>query len=252
MKPTNLLLLLIGLNFASYGMASTTSVNRNVVHRQDDLISQLLVEQVQQNISVKNSVGSLIKHYPEKIDAILKSAIDQYPTRYKEIIIGTINAQPAFSSTVVAAILQAKIATCKDVVKIAINAEPAYANEIISAAYNNSIDPLQDIVRVAVTTAPFVSNSLLSNAKNNKATSMLDVFVGIIKALPDQVVKLVKQTLKIFPENSEEVVTQAVSSSAHKFDERIVLAAVKAGVNKQVAINAAVKGGANKNKFAKL
>ncbi len=245
MNKINLFLLLIGVNFASYAMDS-------IENRQEKLISQLLSQQVQQNISIENSVGSLIKRYPEKVDTILKFALLNYPKKYEEIILGTIRAEPALSAAVVAAVLHARVASCAEVVKIAISAEPAYANEIILAASQNSLDPIQDIVRVAVSTEPFISNSIISNAKNDSSDKMLNIFVGIVKAIPTQVVSLVKQTLLLFPEDSAEVVSTAVSSSTAQFDQKIVDAAINLGVKKEIAMAAAVRGGANRKYFAPL
>lgn len=243
MKKFSLLLLLAGINFASYAMES-------IENRQEDMISSLLTQQVQQNISVENSVNALVKRFPEKAEIILKFALENYPEKYKEIITGTIHAEPALSAIVVAAVLHAKVASCPDVVKIAIDIEPAYANEIIQAAYKNSNDPIQDIVTVAVNTEPFISSSLISNAKDKK--TMLNIFIGVVKAIPDQVVSLVKTTLHLFPNESADVIRNAVNSSHKQFDREIVNAAVDAGVDKNLAIAAAIKGGAKMSEFAQL
>jgi len=245
MKKISFLLLLIGVNFTSYAMDS-------LKNRQEQLINQLLSQQVQQNISIENSVGSLIKRYPENAQSILKLAFKKYPNQYEAIISSTIHAEPALSAAAVTAALQANVAECHDIVKIAINAEPAYANEIIQAAIRNSADPIQNIVRVAVSTEPFISDSIIENIKNENSESMLNVFIGIIKALPDHVVSLVKKTLKLYPKNSEAVVTKAIYSSKSKFDQQIVEAAVKSGLTKERAIAAAIKGGAKEEKFALL
>lgn len=234
MKKISFLLLLIGFNFTSYAMDS-------VINRQEQLISQLLNQQVQQNISIENSVGSLIKRYPENAQSILKLALKKYPKSYKAILTATIHAEPALSAAAVSAVLKANVAECREIVMIAINAEPAYANEIIFAARSNSSDPIENIVRVAVSTEPFISDSLISNTKNENSENMFNVFIGIIKALPDSVVSLVKKTLKLYPEESEAVVTKAVHSSKSQFDQQIVDAAVSAGLTKEKAIAAAIK-----------
>ena len=238
-----LLLLLVSINSTSYAMES-------IENRQDDMISSLLFQQVQQNISIENSVNALIKRFPEKAEIILTFAIDKYPTEFKQIITGTIHAEPALAATVVALVLHANIASCSDVVKLAIDIEPAYANEIIQAAYHNSNDKIQDIVTVAVRVEPFISDSLISNAENEK--TMLNIFMGIVKAIPDKVVDIVKTTLRLFPNESSKVIEQAVNSSHQQFDTEIVNAAVSIGVNKNTAIAAAVKGGAKEDEFAKL
>ncbi|PCI58451.1 MAG: hypothetical protein COB35_13770 [Gammaproteobacteria bacterium] len=233
-----------------FSITTTSFAMDSVKNRQEKLISQLLTQQVSQNISIKNSVSSLITLYPEKADIILKIALGTYPRNYKDIIIGTIQAEPALSASAVSAALQANVAQCKEVVEIAINAEPAYANEIIQAALKNSQDPIQNIVRVAVSTEPFISNSLLSNAKNKE--TMLDILIGAIKAIPNQVVNLVKTTLQLFPDQSADVIKNAINSSHQQFDQDIVKAAMNAGVEKELAIAAAIKGGANRDEFAKL
>jgi len=81
---------------------------------------------------------------------------------------------------------------------------------------------------------------------------MLDILIGAIKAIPDQVVNLVKTTLQLFPDQSADVIKNAVNSSHQQFDKEIVKAAMSAGVEKEFAIAAAIKGGANKDEFAKL
>jgi len=245
MKKINFLLLLIGVNFTSYAMDS-------VINRQEQLINQLLNQQVQQNISIENSVGSLIKRYPENAQSILKLALRKYPKNYKAILTATIHAEPALAAAAVTAVLQANVAECREIVQIAIGVEPAYANEIILAAAHNSSDPIENIVRVAVSTEPFISDSVISNTSNKNSDSMLNVFLGIIKALPDNVVSLVKRTLKLYPEKSEAVVTKAVRSSKRQFDQQIVETAILSGLTKEKAIAAAVKGGAKKEVFAKL
>ncbi len=243
MKKFSLLLILVVINFTSYAMES-------IENRQEDMISLLLTQQVQQNISIENSVNALIKRFPEKADIILKFALEYYPHKYKEIISGTIHAEPALSATVVAAILQAKIASCPEVVKIAINIEPAYANEIIQAAYKNSDDSIQDIVTVAVDTEPFISDSLIGSAKDKQ--TMLNIFIGAVKAIPNQVVNLVKTALHLFPNDSADVIKSAIHSSHKQFDKEIVNAAVDVGMDKKLAIEAAIQGGASKDELAKL
>ena len=56
---------------------------------------------------------------------------------------------------------------------------------------------------------------------------MLDILTAAISAIPDQVSSLVSDTLALFPEDAEEVVTTAVSRSESHHSHSIVDAAVK-------------------------
>ena len=68
-------------------------------------------------------------------------------------------------------------------------------------------------------------------------------------ALPDQVMGFVTDTLDLFPEESEKVVEAAISSSPSEHAQDIVNAAVKAGMDKESAIKAAVNAGAEQSLF---
>ena len=75
-------------------------------------------------------------------------------------------------------------------------------------------------------------------------SKMLSVLVGAIEAIPTKVVSFVEATIDLFPGQAEEVVEAAVSSSQNRRAIEIVEAAQAKGMSEEVAIKAAVAGGA--------
>ena len=72
-----------------------------------------------------------------------------------------------------------------------------------------------------------------------------------IKALPDQVVNIVRDALQISPENTE-VVSIAVNSTNGDKAREIIATAIKSGISEESATAAAIAGGANKTDLAKV
>lgn len=240
-----LLVILIGVTF-------TCTAIENIEAKQKVLIKQLIENLVNKNISIKKSVSSLLQRYPEKVDTVITVALQLYPKQYRQILIGAIQAEPALTASAVANIIAYDRTLCAEVVKIAITTEPAYANEIILAAVQSSKDPIQDIVRVAVTTEPLISNTVLENIKNNQNENLIDIFVGVIKAVPERVTYVVDYALSLFPDSGEDIVAEAVKTSNKEFSRKIVDIAIEAGVDQDTAITAAINSGADKKYFLDL
>ena len=245
MVRRSLLVVFIGITF-------TCTAIENIESKQNALIKQLIENLVQKNISVQESVSSLLQRYPEKVDSVITIALQLYPKQYRQILIGTIQAEPALTAPAVANIISHDRTLCAEVIKIAITTEPAYVNEIILAAVQSSKDPIQDIVRVAVTTEPLISNTVLENIKNNQNENLIDILVGVIKAVPERVTSVVDYALSLFPDSGEDIVAEAVKTSDKEFSRKIVEIAIEAGVDQNTAITAAINSGADKKYFLDL
>lgn len=218
--------------------------------KQDVLITKLLNQQVRQHISIQNSVSSILKRYPEKVDAVLNAALATYPDDYRQIMLGAISAEPALACDVVEKVIKANVATNEEIVSIAIKAEPAYAREIVDIAAKQNPAKIAEIVRIAIITEPFVGQSVMDNSMLTYPDKMLDILTAAITAIPEQAVSLVKSTLALFPGEGEKVITTAISSSHSHHSQEIVDAGVDSGISEDSAIAAAIAGGADKQVFA--
>jgi hypothetical protein len=81
--------------------------------------------------------------------------------------------------------------------------------------------------------------------------SIFDILSGAISALPDNVSSFVRTAVNLFPSSSEALVEKAVHSSDNKYAQDIVDSAIKAGLDEESAINAAILGGATTEQLAK-
>lgn len=219
--------------------------------KQESFIAKLLTQQVNQQISVKRSVSALLNRSPEKVESVVKVALDLYPYEYEQIIQGAIEAEAALTCDVIKVVIDSDLATYDEVLEIAILAEPAYATEIINTVAKENPQELENIVRVAMTTEPYISEDIFDTALLSHPERMLDILTGAIKAVPQQVVGLVKSTLAMFPDSGDDVVTTAIRTSDSAHAKQIVDAAVTAGVEEASAIAAAISAGANKEQLAK-
>ena len=217
-----------------------------------NLFDQLMKRQVNSAIAVERSVSSLIKNYPEKINLILAVAIHKYPHEYKQIICGTLRAEPALTSDVIEVILNSDIANISEIISIAVTEEPAYANEIVSTVANHQPDDIENIVRVAITTEPVIAQSVVGKTMSSYPEKLLDIISVAIKALPNQVANIVSDAIKLFPDDADAVVSTAVSPTKGKQSREIIESAIKSGISKEQATAAAIAGGANSNDIAKI
>jgi len=80
---------------------------------------------------------------------------------------------------------------------------------------------------------------------------LLDILVVAIKALPEQVVGLVRDALTISPDNTA-VVSLAVSSSNSDKARDIIATAIKSGISIESATEAAIAGGAKEIDLVKV
>lgn len=244
MNKLIVLLLLIGVNICCYAQDSAED-------RQDKLITQLLSQQVNQQISLVNSVSAILARYPEKVDAVIHASLDLYPTRYKEILVGAMRAEPVLACEVLAIFLNENIADPLELVALAVEAEPAYAQEIVNIAMLHNPEITKEIVNTAINTEPVLSDSVVQNSLTSFPDKVLEILSGAIKALPQQVASYVKDAIALFPDMGEEVVEMAVHNSADIEARKIVASAIEAGLNEGPAIEAAIAGGTSKELLAR-
>jgi len=219
-------------------------------YKQERLIARILNQQVKQHISLKNSVSAILTRFPEQVELVLDVALEKYPHKYKDIMLGAMSAEPVLACEVIEIVLKANVADSSDIIAIAVEAEPAYAQEIVNAAVLNDPTDVENIVRVAIQTEPVVSQAVISNTMSSFPEKLIDILTGAIKALPEQVAHFVVNAIDMFPQSSKEVVTQAVTNSEAKHDQLIVDSAVKAGFDHKSAISAAIAGGAKAKNLA--
>ena len=239
--------------FLLLGLCTTGVIAKDIAeYKQDRLIAKILHQQVKRHISIQNSVSTILTRFPEKVESVLKIALRKYPSEYRQIMVGAMNAEPVLACEVIKILLKAKVASDDEIIAIAVETEPAYAQEIVNIAVLNSPADIENIVRVAIETNPFVSDSVVNNTMNSFPEKIYAILSGAIKALPEQVSMFVSHTINLFPNRSESVVTTAVTSSKPRHAQQIVASAIKAGLDEESAIIAAIAGGAKREQLAKV
>jgi len=249
------LVVLLCITF-SINLSAKNPANFSVPLQQEqfiaDLFEQLVKRQVNSSVAIERSVSTLLKNYPEKIDIVLKVAINRYPDEYKQIMCGALRAEPALTSDVVEIMLNANVTDSSQVVSIAMTEEPAYAKEIVSTAALQKPNEIENIVRVAILIEPVIAKKVVDDTMLSYPEKLLDILTVAIKALPNQVSSIVSNTIKLFPNNAEEVVSTAVSSTNGKRAREIIETAIHSGVSEEQATAAAIAGGASSADIAGL
>jgi len=216
----------------------------DVSNKQELFIAQLINQQTKQQISVRKSISSILARYPEQIDKVLKVALRLHPKKYKQIMLGSLDAEPVHACNVMELFLNEGIATSTELVRIVVEAEPAYAQEILNTAALHDPENMEELVRVTIQTEPLHSRALLSNTMTSFPDKMVDILSGLIKELPEKVSKWVSYTFLLFPDSGEQIVTTAISSTNESHNQEIIKAAINAGLEKDLAFSAAIDGGA--------
>ncbi|WP_077340129.1 hypothetical protein [Pseudocolwellia agarivorans] len=237
MKYVFILLLLSFISIGSFAKEDVSS-------KQELFITQLINQQTKQQISLRKSISSILTRYPEQIDKVLNSALTLHPEEYEQIMLGALDAEPVNACNVVEHFLNNDIASSTELVKIVVEAEPAYAQEILNTAALHDPDNLEQLVRVTIQTEPLHPRAILSNTMTSFPDRMVDVLSGLIKAIPEKVSKWVSYTFLLFPDSGEQIVTTAISSTNSQHNQAIVKAAIDAGLAKDLALSAAIDGGA--------
>ncbi len=249
------LVVLLFLSFSiSLSAKSTPNFSISVQQEQviSDLFEQLVKHQIYPATAIERSVTILLKSYPEKIDTVLKVAIDKYPHEYRQIMCGAVRAEPALTSDVVEIISNANIADSSQVVSIAITEEPAYAKEIVSTAALQKPNEIESIVRVAILTESIIAKNVVDDTMLSYPEKLLDILTVAIKALPNQLTRIVTDAIELFPDSAEEVITTAVSSTSKERAREIIATAINSGVSEEQATAAAIAGGATSTDVAKI
>lgn len=229
-------LLLSSISFSSFA-------NEDATYKQELFISKLMKQHVKQQISVQKTVSSILKRYPEKIDSVLNVALELYPKKHKEIMLGALHAEPVLACNVIEHFIINDIASTSELVKIVIETEPAYAQEILNSAVLHDPDNMEEIVRVALLTEPLTSREILSNTMTSFPERMVDILTGFVKAIPNKVSQWVAYTFVMFPDSGEAIVSTAISATNASHNKKIIEAALEAGLEKDLVISAAIEAG---------
>lgn len=215
----------------------------DVINKQELFITKLMKQQVKQQISVKKSVSSILKRYPEQIDSVLNVAIDLHPNKHKEIMLGALDAEPVFACNVIEHYIINDIASTNELVKLVIETEPAYAQEILNSAVLHDPDNMEEIVRIAILTEPLTSREILSHTMTSFPERMVDILSGFVKAIPEKVSQWIAYTFVLFPDDGEQIVNTAIISTNDSHNKDIIEAALNAGLEKELVISAAIEAG---------
>lgn len=236
MKYLCAFLLLCCISVGSYA-------KEDVTNKQELFITKLMKQQVKQQISVKKSVSSILKRYPEKIDSVLNVALELYPDKHKEIMLGALHAEPVLACNVIEHFLMNSIASSSELVQMVIETEPAYAQEILNSAILHDPDNMEEIVRIALLTEPLTSREILSSTMTSFPERMVDILAGFVKAIPDKVAQWIAYTFVLFPDSGEQIVSTAITSTNDSHNKEIIEAALDAGLERKLVISAAIEAG---------
>ena len=240
----------LSLSFSAYSEQSSFIQKRQTAVL-SNLFDQLIQREMNSEMAIEKSVNALLESYPEQISLVLQIAINKYPLEYKQIICGALRAEPALTSDVIDIVLQSNIASNEDIISFAVKEEPAYAAEIVDAALLHNPLEIENIVRVAIVTEPLMANHVVETAMKSYPEKVLDILAVAINVLPEEVIKLVRNTLRISPDNTE-VISVAINSSNSNKSREIISAAIKSGISQESATAAAIAGGAKKADIVKL
>lgn len=216
----------------------------DVSKKQEVFLTQLINQQTKQQISIRKSISSILARYPEQVDKVLTISLALHPKEYKQIMLGALDAEPVHACNVMELFLNENIASSSELVRIVVEAEPAYAQEILNTAALHDPENMEQLVRVTIQTEPLHSRAILSNTMTSFPDKMVDILSGLIKEIPEKVSKWVSYTFLLFPDSGEQIVTTAISSTNESHNQEIIKAAINAGLEKDLALSAAVDGGA--------
>lgn len=230
--------------FLSGFISFNTLASKDVSKTHDIFIADLLKQQTKQQISVRRSVSSILSRYPEKIDMVLSASLRLYPNDFEQIMLGALDAEPVLASEVMEHFLSKNVASGAKLIEIIVKAEPAYAQEVLKAAAIHSPDNIQELVRITIQTEPLHSKDIMSKTMMSFPERMGDILAGLITAIPQKVSQWVSHAFNLFPDDGEEIVTTAISSTNANHNKAILDAAVNAGLEKKVAHEVAIRAGA--------
>ena len=236
---------LLGLCLSGSALAMEVNVdsNNNSAWKLDQ---DFLERQVAQSMSPGRSVRTLIGHYPESIRSIVSVALDTYPDKYKEIIHSAISAQPFSAEDVVTIAVEKGITECESIVETAIKAEPSYVSFVTRAATNASPKDFKDILRVAVVTEPESADKIIQIVAKSYPERIADILSSTLQYVPYVGEYVVDALLAVFPDKAEEVVEVSVREVRAETAqvEKVISAALNAGIDAEVVSQSAIKGGA--------
>lgn len=211
-------------------------------------LTRLLDTSIENSISVERSVSSLLKQYPEFEEIILDTAFENYPEHYRQVIRGAFNANPAFSEDIIRLALEHNVDSCDKIIIAAIKAEPAYADDILAIASKLHPDDKEHLFITALKTKPVMMNSIVDSTLDSNPSDFGSYLTMALEQLPEMFIKIVNHAFTNYPSKSEEVVEVAVNcalkANHNENVRKIIDSAIASGLNKDVAVNAAIKGGA--------
>lgn len=220
--------------------------------KQERLIGSLLKQQVKQQISIENSVESLLTRYPEKVDLIVTTAIKLYPSDYKSIMKGAMEAEPVLSCSVLEAMMASNVASTEQLLTQAINLEPAYSHELMITAAKARPDNFDNILRVTLKTEPLLSNSIVDKTMEAYPEKLLSILVSAIRELPNNISSYMKAAFNVSTSTNEQPAVDTFTLKEQEHLEEVFNAAMSAGMTKQDAMRVALNSGINQEMLDKL
>lgn len=241
--------------FVSLCTASPIFAEELKTPRSDDKTVDFIEKQVEQNMSVGRAIKSIVSHYPQDVEVVVRTALELYPEQYREIVHAAISAQPALTEDVVSIAIEKHPQHCANIVKAAINAEPSYVDFVVNAATHATPEELQDIVRVAVITEPNSADTIVRSVAQAQPNRLAEIITTAIGAVPLVGEYIVEALLVSYPQNTETVITTAFKESSLSNGNnllRILATARGAGINDDQIKLYALNGGISEEEFSKL
>lgn len=235
--------------------ASPVLAEESVVSTQsNDKTVDFIEKQVEQNMSVGRAVKSIVGHYPQDVEIVVRTALDLYPDRYREIVHAAISAQPALTEDVVSIAIEKHPEHCANIVQTAINAEPSYIDFVVNAATHATPEELEDIVRIAVITEPNSADTIVRSVAQAQPNRLAEIITTAIGAVPLVGEYIVEALLVSYPQNTETVITTAFKESNINDNSllRILAAARGAGIHDDAIKLYALNSGIAEEDFAAL
>ncbi|WP_099034676.1 hypothetical protein [Lacimicrobium alkaliphilum] len=220
----------------------------------NDKTIDFIEKQVEQNMSVGRAVKSVVSHYPQDVEIVVRTALDLYPDQYREIVHAAISAQPALTEDVVSIAIEKHPEHCASIVQTAINAEPSYIDFVVNAATHATPGELEEIVRVAVITEPNSADTIVRSVAQAQPNRLAEIVTTAIGAVPLVGEYIVEALLVSYPDSTETVITSAFRQSSLSDNGllRILAAARGAGLSDDKLRVYALNGGIEEEDFTSL
>ncbi|GAC22073.1 hypothetical protein [Paraglaciecola arctica] len=245
----------LALTLSSLVHMHGASANQDMDKSKPNQINERFLQiQVEQNVTIGKAIKVIVSHYPQQAASIVDTALDLYPSKYKEIIHAAISAQPTLAEEVVTIALSKGISSCTSIVETAINADPSYIDFVVTAAAHSTPEELNEIVRIAVITEPDSADYIVQSLAKEHPSKIVEILQSAIGAVPFVGEYVVEALLAVFPNDAEMVITTAVreSSAQRENVKRIIETAQNSGIDIEKLEAYAIKGGATTEELSQV